>query len=158
MAIPSYMLHVQLGSPWSTRLSHRVAPGMNRPMRSILPSPRRWFPHALRGPYDPRLLAMTAKRGHEIHIYPVEDPKLPARVFRHASAGDLTRDLVDIESGWGERPSGTSPSMRKEVPPAASAASAPQKRGRSRHARKIRAAASVWEVEDAMTPWTHRSA
>jgi hypothetical protein len=27
MAIPSYMLHVQLGSPWSTRLSHGVAPG-----------------------------------------------------------------------------------------------------------------------------------
>jgi hypothetical protein len=26
------------------------------------------------------------------------------------------RDLVDAESGWGERPSGTSPSMRKEVP------------------------------------------
>jgi hypothetical protein len=69
-----------------------------------------------------------------------------------------SRDLVDTESGWGERPSGTSPSMRKEVPPAASAASAPQKRGRSRHAHRIRAAASVWEVEDAMTPWTHRSA
>jgi hypothetical protein len=25
-----------------------------------------------------------------------------------------SRDLVDTESGWGERPSGTSPSMRKE--------------------------------------------
>jgi hypothetical protein len=48
-------------------------------------------------------------------------------------------------------------SMRKEGSSTISSTSALKKRGRSRHTRKIRAAASVWEVEDAMTPWTHTS-
>jgi hypothetical protein len=49
-------------------------------------------------------------------------------------------------------------STRKEGSSTISSTSAPKKRGRSRHARKIRAAASVWEVEDAMMSWTHTSA
>jgi hypothetical protein len=48
--------------------------------------------------------------------------------------------------------------MWKEGSSTISSTSAPQKRGRLRHTRKIRAAASVWEVEDTMTPWTHTSA